>query len=165
MQWSQQNTEVRVVMSDRYERILKTLFKDETKKLNQQLPKATKSLSELLTENEPSVETIGGSQIIMKKSELVEMARIVPRDYQDKLRLPIIVLRRIELGRGTFSVMGDNVEKFTVKHILGLTKLSFDDMDKEKEDFFIYRPQVQELLRKFKSLIVIAFGAPPDMGF
>jgi uncharacterized protein (UPF0216 family) len=151
-------------MSDRYERLLRTFFKDETKRLNQHLPKVTKSLSELLSESEPSVETIGGSQIIMKKSDLEEMAKIVPKDYQDKLRLPIIVLRRIELGRGAFSVMGDNVEKFTVKHILGLTKLSFDDLDKENEDFFVYRPQVQELLRKFKSLIVIAFGAPQDMG-
>jgi len=152
-------------MSDRYERLLRTFFKDEAKKLNQHLPKATKSLSELLTEDEPSVETMSGSQVIMKKSELVEMAKIVPKDYQDKLRLPIIVLRRIELGRGTFSVLGDNIEKFTVRRILEMTKLSFDAMDKEKEDFFIYRPQVQELLRRFKSLIVIAFGTPPDMEF
>ena len=147
-------------MSDYYERFLNTFLTNEVKRLNQHLPKATKSLSELLTENEPSVETKDGCQIIMRKSELVEMAKVVPRNYQGKLRLPIVVLRRMDLEKGTFSVMGNNVEKFTVKHILGLTKSSFDNVDKEKEDFFIYRPQVQELLRGFNSLIVIAFGAP-----
>ena len=150
-------------MSDRYERLLRTMLKDETRRLNQHLPKSTKSLSELLCEKEPCVETKGGGQIIMRRSELVELAKMVPKDYQDKVRLPIIVLRRMELGRGTFCVLGDDVEKFAVKRILDLTKLSFNDMDMEKEDFFIYRLQVQELIRKFKSLIVIAFGTPQDV--
>jgi len=148
--------------SDRY---WYTLLKEDIKRLNQHLPRSCKTLAELLNMEEPKVEAVDGSSIIMKEEELEDLSKIVPAKYHNRLSLPIVIVRRIELGRGTFAVLGGKIETFAVKRALKLTDLSFDQLDQNTEFFYLYRPQVQELLRKFKSLIVIGFGVPEELKF
>lgn len=150
-------------MEDRSEQLLKRLLKEEVKRINLHLPKSAKSLSELLREDEPKVEAIDGSLIIMRKNELAELARIVPEEYHQRFMLPIIVLRRMNLGKGTFTPLGGKVENFTIKRVLGLTSLAFEKMDQNCEPCYLYRPHVQELLRRFKSLVIIGFGVPEEL--
>ncbi len=149
-------------MEDRYDRIMRRLIKEEVRRINLHLPKYSKSLSELLNEKEPKVEAVDGSLIIMRKNELEELAKIVPKEHHKKFNLPIVVLRRMDLGRGTFTPLGGKIERFTIKKILGLTSLPFDSISQD-EPCHLYRPQVQELLRKFKSLVVIGFGVPEEL--
>lgn len=149
-------------MEDRYDRIMRRLIKEEVRRINLHLPKYSKSLSELLEEKEPKVEAVDGSLIIMRRSELEELARAVPKEHHKQFKLPIVVIRRMSLGRGVFTLVGGKVECFAVKKILGLTSLSFDEMSQD-EPCHLYRPQVQELLRKFKSLIIIGFGVPEEL--
>lgn len=148
--------------SDRY---WYTLLKEDIKRLNQHLPRNRKTLSELLHMEEPKVEAVDGSSIIMKKEELEDLSKIVPAKYHDRLTLPIVIVRRMELERGTFAVLGGRIETFAIKRTLKLTDLPFDQLDQDTEFFYIYRPQVQELLRKFKSLIVIGFDVPEELKF
>jgi uncharacterized protein (UPF0216 family) len=145
------------------ERALNAVLGHEIRKLNTHLPKQRCSLSDLLKEKDPNIKAIDGSDIILKKSELEELAMIVPAEYQDRLRLPIIVLRRIELGRSIYTVAGERIEEFTVRKILGLTNEEYYQMYKGQEETFLYRPQVTELLRRFHSLIVIGFGIPKEL--
>lgn len=150
-------------MEDRSERLLKQLLKEEVKRINLHLPKSYKSLSELLREDEPKVEAIDGSLIIMRKNELAELARNVPEEYHPRFRLPILVIRMMTLGKGAFKPLGGKVESFTIKRILGLTSLPFEKMDQDCEPCYLYRPHVQELLRRFKSLVIIGFGVPEEL--
>ena len=46
------------------------MMKEEVKKLNQHLPKARKTLKALLDERTPSVESLDGRSIVMKRDEL-----------------------------------------------------------------------------------------------
>jgi uncharacterized protein (UPF0216 family) len=104
-----------------------------------------------------------GSTIVLKKEEIEELARIVPPEYYDSVRLPIIVLRRMELGKSVYTVSGGRVEEVTVKKMLGKTNADFHTVHSEHEPLFLYRPEVSELVRRFHSLVVIGFGIPKEL--
>lgn len=135
----------------------------ELRKLNTHLPKQRLSLRELLLVEDPTVEAADGSAIVLKKSELQELANIVPAECHGSLKLPIIVLRRMELGRSVYTVSGERLEEFTVRKILGLTNQKFHQMYRDQEPAFLYRSQVSELLGRFHSLFVIGFGIPKEL--
>jgi uncharacterized protein (UPF0216 family) len=145
------------------DRALDAVLGHELRKLNTHLPKQRRSLTELLKLKDPTVEATDGSAIVLKRSELEELARIVPAEYQDRLKLPIIIMRRMDLGRSIYTVSGERVEEFTVKKILGLTNDEYYQMYRDEEQAYLYRPQVTELLRKFHTIFVIAFGIPKEL--
>ncbi len=77
--------------------------------------------------------------------------------------MPIIILRRMDLGKSVFTVSGERIEEFTVKRMLGITNDDYYHTYKDRESTFLYRPQVTELLRRFHSLVVIGFGIPREL--
>ena len=145
------------------ERTFDALLGRELRKLNTHLPKQRRSLKELLTETNATLPTMDGSNIILKKEEIEELARIVPPEYHDSVKLPIIVLRRMELGKSVYTVSGDRLEEFTVKKILGKTNADFHTLYSDHEPLFLYRPDISELVRRFHSLVVIGFGIPKEL--
>ncbi len=145
------------------ERAMDAVLGRELRNLNTHLPKQRRTLSELLKTTDPTVEAADGSTILLKRSELEELAKIVPKEYQDRLKLPIIVLRRMEYGRSVFAVSSELLEAFTVKKILKLTDDDYHEMYRHEEPTFLYRPQISELLSRFHSLIVIGFGIPKEL--
>ncbi len=132
------------------ERAMDAVLGRELRNLNTHLPKQRRTLSELRKSADTTVEATDGS-------------KIVPAEYQDRLKLPIIILRRMELGRSIFTVSGELLEDFTVKKILKLTEDKFYEMYKHEEPAFLYRPQISELVSRFHSLIVIGFGIPKEL--
>jgi uncharacterized protein (UPF0216 family) len=145
------------------ERAIDAVLTHEIRKLNSHLPKQRRAMSELLKLVDPTVDAVDGSSIVLRTDELQELARIVPNQYQDRLRLPIVILRRMDLGKSTYTVAGEPIEEFTVKKILSITEASYQEMYKDRRLLFLYRPQVVELLQKYHSLFVIAFGVPREL--
>ena len=145
------------------ERTFDALLGRELMKLNTHLPKQRRSLRQLLTETDPTLAAMDGSTIVLKKEEIEELSRIVPPEYHDAVKLPIIVLRRMELGKSIYTVSGGRVEEITVKKILGKTNADYHAMNLEEKPFFLYRPDVSELVRRFHSLVVIGFGIPKEL--
>ena len=145
------------------DRTFDALLGRELRNLNNHLPKQRRSIKELLGEADSTVPTVDGHTIILRKEEVEELARLVPAEYHNLLKLPIIVLRRMELGRSVYTVSGDKVEEFTVKKILRKTTAEYYAMYLDDEPLFLYRPDVSELLRRFHSLVVIGFGVPKEL--
>ena len=145
------------------ERTFDALLSRELRKLNTHLPKQRRTLKELLAEENPTVPTMDGSLILMKKAEIEELAKIVPPEYHVNLKLPLIVLRRMELGKSVYTIAGDRVEEFTVKKILGRTSEGYHGMYSDHNPLFLYRPDVSELIREFHTLVVIGFGIPKEL--
>ena len=145
------------------ERTFDALLGREIRKLNTHLPKHRRTLKELLRDEDPTLPTVDGSTIVLRKEETQELAQIVPPEYHDSLKLPIIILRRMELGRSLYTVSGDKVEEFTVKKILGKTTDDYHTMYLDDKTLYLYRPDVSELLRRFHSLVVIGFGIPKEL--
>jgi uncharacterized protein (UPF0216 family) len=144
------------------ERAFRMMLKEEVRKLNQHMPKERKSLRTLLNEQTPSVETLDGGSTVMKKMDLQRLAEVVPPSLHEKIRLPIIVQRRFDLGSSIYTVSGSALEEFTVKCLLGLTDGEFDHYEAEGR-FHIYRPHLAELVRMIHSLVVIGFGIPEGL--
>jgi uncharacterized protein (UPF0216 family) len=145
------------------DRALDAILGREIRKLNAHLPRKRRRLSELLATPDPSVEAVDGTSILLRKAELEELARVVPQRYHDRLRLPLILLRRMDLGKSIYTVGGEPIEEFTVRKILGETETDHLQMTRDERPFLVYRPQVSELLRKYHSLFVIGFGVPREL--
>jgi uncharacterized protein (UPF0216 family) len=124
-------------------------------KLNDHLPKEYKTLDELLSMDSPSVKARDGGEIIFDRGELELLAQLIPKELYGQLRLPIVLLRRVDLGPGTFSLSGGKVEAYLALKLLGQVDVNLDGVELP---VYIYRPQVQELRRKLRTLIVIGFA-------
>jgi len=97
----------------------------------------------------------------MRKEELEKLASIVSRDALEKIRLPIVLIRRSEMGRGAFTVLGDKPEAYTVARALGSFNGDFEEYRSQSgPELVVYKPEVSELTRKYHSLIVMGFGVP-----
>jgi uncharacterized protein (UPF0216 family) len=135
------------------------MLQNELRKLNTHLPKNRKTIRELLTENEPSVSTVGGEKAIMKRSEVEALSAELPDALRDRVRLPLVLLRRRELGPGAFTLLGDDYEEYALSKVLGEYNGTLAEFQRSRESPTVfYKPQVSELTRRFHSLIVVGFG-------
>ena len=135
------------------------MLQNELRKLNTHLPKNRKTIKELLAEEQPSVSTVGGEKATMKKSEVEALSAGLPDELRDKVRLPLVLLRRRELGPGAFTLLGDPNEEYAVSNILGEYNGTLAEFQRSRQSPTVfYKPQVSELTRRFHSLIVVGFG-------
>ncbi len=135
------------------------ILKDEIGKINSHLPKQRKTLKELLSESDPQVPTVRGEKIRMKKTDLQNLSDIVPENARQRIKLPIILMRRMDLGPGAFTILGDAYEEFIMALLSGGFKGNFDEFRQlSTRPVVVYRPQITELLAKIHSLIVLGFG-------
>jgi len=145
------------------DRFADTMLRDEIRRLNAHLPKKRQSLSELLAEKSPVVPTVDGGKIMMKKEELEVLAKGLPEDLHGRVKLPLVLLRRTDLGFGAFVLLGDPVEEFALLKLVSPDKDSFDDFRRKRSaPTVFYKPQVSELVRRFHSLVVIGFGVSEE---
>ncbi len=146
------------------DRLVDTMLREEMRRLNAHLPKNRRTVKDLLSEDLPSVPTADGGKIIMKKSELEEFASALPEEVKERVRLPLVLLRRTELGTGAFTVMGDASEEFALSKIAKGYEGSFDDFRRNHREKLFYKPEVSELMRRFHTLLVIGFGVQETGG-
>jgi len=140
------------------DKFLDKVLQDELKRLNTHLPKNRKTIQELLREDSPSVTTLGGGKLALKKDELETFSQELPEDLRNRIKLPIVLLRRRELGPGAFTLLGDPHEEYAISKILGDEVRSFAEFQSSKTPTVFYKPQVSGLLRRFHSLVTVGFG-------
>nr|MDO8134379.1 DUF61 family protein [Candidatus Njordarchaeum guaymaensis] len=148
-----------------FDRILRYIWKWDVNKMNDHLPRKTVPLNELLKEEQPAIKARDGTSLWIDKDELLNIANLVPDDLHSRLHLPIILMRRIDLGEGLFSISGGKLEAFLASKILGITKDSFASYGSADVPQYLYRPQVQGLRRRLRTLSVIGFAGADEQGF
>jgi uncharacterized protein (UPF0216 family) len=135
------------------------MLQNELRKLNTHLPKNRKTIGELLAEDQPTVSTVGGDKVTMKRAEVEALNAELPDELRDKVRLPIVLLRRRELGPGAFTLLGDDYEEYALSRVLGQYDGTLAAFRRSRESATVfYKPQVSELMRRFHSLIAVGFG-------
>lgn len=141
------------------DRFTGAVLKDDLRRLNSHLPKQRRTLAELLKEVAPSVKSVSGDQIKMRKSELEELAHSLPATAQERIRLPLILLRRTDLGPGAYTVLGDPYEEYAISVLSRTSEHDFEEFKRLRTGAPVfYKPEVSQLLRKFHSLVTIGFG-------
>ncbi|HVH14252.1 MAG TPA: DUF61 family protein [Candidatus Angelobacter sp.] len=146
------------------DRFTDELLRDDMKRLNSHLPKSRRTLKELLRDPAPQVLAASGDLIKMKKNELEELSHSLPTELDTRVRLPIVLLRRGDLGPGAFTVMGDRYEEYAMSLLAGSFQGSFEEFREEKSDpVLLFKPQITLLMRRFHSLLALGFGSSSRM--
>ncbi|PUA32712.1 MAG: hypothetical protein B9J98_03825 [Candidatus Terraquivivens tikiterensis] len=123
-------------------------LKHELKMINMSLPAHTIPLSVLLRLEEPCVKTLGGGVHHFDRRELEEFKRSLPEGFD--VSLPLIFIRRGELGEGVYVIKGEKKEAEAFRLALGLSSIH-----KSAEGYYTYKPFVIEFLRRYKTLGVV----------
>jgi uncharacterized protein (UPF0216 family) len=142
------------------DRFIDALLRDDMRRLNSHLPKSRRTLKELLNDPAPQVAAASGDLIKMKKRELEELSHSLPTEADTRVRLPIVILRRRDLGTGAFTVMGDRYEEYAMSLLAAAFQGSFEQFKEQKSaQVLLFKPQISLLMRRFHSLLVLGFGS------
>ncbi|WGI16691.1 DUF61 family protein [Methanonatronarchaeum sp. AMET-Sl] len=134
--------------SERYKRILMK----QIKALNNHLPQRRASLKQLTKNPEIKLKTRKGEEFTINKEEIKEISEIIPERYWETLKLPIYIEINRKHAKGTYKISG----KYACKVV---AELLDKEIDENKEELFIYRPEVIELRRKLKTTTEYMFAA------
>jgi uncharacterized protein (UPF0216 family) len=142
------------------DRFADAVLSEELKRLNSHLPKNRRTLEELSMDSSPTVTSISGHTIRMKREELDELRRSLPAEASKRVRLPIVLLRRRDLGTGAFTILGEPYEEYALLTLAGTFIGTFEDFKRSiRGTVTIYKPQISDLLHRFHSLIAMGFGS------
>jgi len=101
----------------------------------------------------------------MKTRELEELSHSLPTEAGTRVRLPIVFLRRRDLGPGAFTVMGGRYEEYALLLLAESFQGSFEQFKEQKpESVVLFKPQISLLMRRFHSLLVLGFGSSDIAG-
>jgi uncharacterized protein (UPF0216 family) len=134
-------------MHDDEERLSKTFWEVELKKLNDGLPRVKRPLAVLLREEHPSYKNLNNEEVSFDKKELMEVARLVPQEKMDQINLPFVIIKESGSKKGVYVIQGNESERTILNSVL----------KKTKDDRFVYLPEIFELSKKYPSLIVFGF--------
>ena len=135
------------------------IFVKAMKALNKHLPVERKTLFELLNEPKPAIQGRDQSIHRIKREELEEIARLIPKEEYKNLRLPIYIELTPDYGRGIARIHG-KLDCELVKRILGDVKERSDEKGADSikgDELFIYREDIRILRRKLPTTTEYAF--------
>jgi uncharacterized protein (UPF0216 family) len=94
--------------------------------------------------------------------EIQFLAEEVPPELHNRILLPVILLRRMDLGKGIYTIAGTKPELFLVhrviQQIVGQVDLEWEKLAAWKPVERLARPQVQVLRRRLSSTTSIGFA-------
>ena len=129
----------------RYDRFLETYLSGELKLVNAGLPRARKSLADLLEEEQPSVLCSDGTHQMLKRAELRYLQGILDDDEQRSLMLPMII-EMTGSGNDAILLCPTSAESRVVAEVLGM-----EPRQEEPGRVRLYRPQLSVLRRKLRT--------------
>jgi uncharacterized protein (UPF0216 family) len=138
-------------------RFLERMIEREIDSANDHLPLRRVPLMDLVDSDSPSFKTRGGEESVFIKEELQLFVDDIPSMHHESIMLPIIILRRRDLGSGIYTVTGCKVELFYIQQLLGYVDLGWDRISDWKIVDRFARPQIQLLRRKLPSTSIIGF--------
>lgn len=125
-------------------------LRKQLRELSRDLPRVRLPLARLLEMDNPFVETVGGDLHYFDKRELRELAEILPSELHDKLKLPLVFRRSVEIGESLYFLDGGEVEVEVLKKLLGLSYIPFI-----QKKYYTYKPVIAKLISRFPSTVVV----------
>lgn len=155
-------------MEKPFDRTLRYLWKHELSKLNDHLPARRIPFPDMLKNPNPSFPLRDGTHSAISRDELLDLANLVPSDLHNRLSLPFLFLRRVDLGRGTYKLLGSRFEKFCAERVLGLEEACSTPwplfMKCQPRQYF-YTHHVVQFRKRFRTISVIAITTTSNDSF
>ena len=139
-------------------RFIDKMIEHDIDTLNDHLPESRIPLSDLIGMDSPQFRTRIGEVSVFRVEEIEELTQEVPKKFHEEIRLPIVILRRLDHGSGIYTIAGSKVELFMVHRIIGYVDLGWEDFAQWKPIERLARPQVQTLRRRLPSTTTIGIG-------
>ena len=101
------------------------------------------------------------SQLLIDKKEIELLVDICPQNIVKNVFLPIIIIRRRDLGKGTFVIAGELIEQYLVLKALKKTEENWDQFRKKPDlasSTFLYKPDLIELRKTLPTSTIIGFS-------
>lgn len=140
---------------------IERMVKRDIESINDHLPAERISLKELIGSKERVFKTRAGEMSVIRDSEIEMISELTPHDYHGHILLPIVLLRRIDLGSGIYSISGTKVELFLIHYLLereiGGKILDWNRISEWTPQDRIARPQVQIIRKILPSSTCIGF--------
>ncbi len=138
-------------------RIFERMLEKEIDATNDHLPAKRISLQDIKGIDSPAFPTRAGEQSMFLQEEIDMLLKDIPEQYYVNFMLPIVILRRMDLGAGIYTITGSKPELFYIHYIIGQVDLEWGKMRLWKSSDRLARPQVQILRRKLPSTTTIGF--------
>ncbi|MHA1754031.1 MAG: DUF61 family protein [Candidatus Odinarchaeia archaeon] len=139
----------------KYDKIIRAIWQKEIKTINNHLPKIKKSFKELLEAQSPFIPTRNGGKLYLNKSELIELSKLLNENEKNQLKLPIVFIRRFDLGTGVYSLSGGKNEIDLIRKILKTLNI---ESQISYANPYIYKPVLSLIKKRFRTIILIGFG-------
>jgi uncharacterized protein (UPF0216 family) len=134
----------------------------EIDSINDHLPKKLVSLATLLQSEKPCYETRSGDTSAIRPEEIQFLSEEIPKRFHEEFMLPIVILRRTDLGPGIHSVAGGKPELFLIQRLLGYVDLRWDELLRWNAVNRLARPQVQVVRRRLPSATCVGFTSSEE---
>jgi uncharacterized protein (UPF0216 family) len=131
------------------------LIEHEIDTLNDHLPESRITLRELVKSDKPYFITKSGEKSVFRREEIQWLLEQIPERFHDEIRLPIIILRRLDYGSGIYTVAGNKYELFLIHRVLGYVDLEWENLAAWKPIERLARPQVQVIRQKMPTISCI----------
>ncbi len=99
-------------------------------------------------------------QLYINKEEVQTLLELCPKEKYKDVYLPILIIRRRDLGRGTFVISGELIEQFLVCKAINKYKESWENFKSEDHSpslTYLYKPDLIELRKVLPTSTVIGF--------
>lgn len=139
---------------------LSKFLKHEIESVNNHLPKNRVSLKKA-GEGNTIYENREGAQLYINKKEIEILLEICPKDKYKDVYLPILIIRRRDLGRGTYVITGELIDQFLVLKAIKKYEGSWDDFKKENHTpsgMYLYKPNLIDLRKILPTSTIIGFS-------
>ena len=101
------------------------------------------------------------SQLLIDKKEVDLLIEICPKNKIKEVYLPILIIRRRDLGAGTFVIAGELIEQYLVLKALRKFEINWDHF-KDQPDLpsstFLYKPDLIDLRKILPTSTIIGFS-------
>ena len=141
-------------------RFLVRMIEKEIDSANDHLPAKRVSLASASQNENHVFKTRGGTESSFRSEEIEWLALEVPDKYHDSFFIPIVILRRTDLGPGIFSVSGSKPELFLINRVVGYVDLEWDKIGEWKPVHRYARPQVRIIRKKLPTTTTLGFTTP-----
>jgi len=143
-----------------YDDKLSNFLKHEIDSINLHLPKKRVPLS-LANKGYNVYVSRDNSQLHINKKEIDLLLSICPTKKENDVLLPFLIIRRRDLGRGTYSISGELIDQFLVLKALDKfegTWIEFIKKPLPKHLTFLYKPDLITLRKILPTSTVIGFA-------
>ena len=142
-----------------YDDKLSSFLKHEIGSINSHLPKKRVPLS--VAKKGPHVYVSkDNSKLYIDKKEIDLLLSICPTAKENEVLLPLLIIRRRDLGLGTYVISGELIDQFLILKALDKFEGSWTEFNKNplpKHLTFLYKPDLIALRKKLSTSTVIGF--------